>query len=156
MAVLVEGLSVVVRNDALLRKFHGGPRRFQEGLQDESICFDNDLTCIHLRSPDEVERFIGWCESMGLTFALGGKAADIVVLDQRQGPTLQCNWIAHSVLEVDDGESKCRVRICWVAGENYLVSGTRVPSLQFDIQTPVGWRVKGSLSESHAFVPNQR
>ena len=34
MAVLVEGLSVVVRNDALLRKFHGGPRRFQEGLQD--------------------------------------------------------------------------------------------------------------------------
>lgn len=98
MAVLVEGLSVVVRNDALLRKFHGGPRRFQEGLQDESICFDNDLTCIHLRSPDEVELFIGWCESMGLTFSLGGKAADIVVLDQRQGPTLQCNWIAHSVL----------------------------------------------------------
>ena len=80
MAVLVEGLSVVVRNDALLRKFHGGPRRFQEGLQDESICFDNDLTCIHLRSPDEVERFIGWCESMGLTFALGGKAAVMLPL----------------------------------------------------------------------------
>lgn len=75
MAVLVEGLSVVVRNDALLRKFHGRPRRFQEGLQDESICFDNDLICISpCCLPDEVERFIGWCESMGLTFALGGKA----------------------------------------------------------------------------------
>jgi len=156
MAVLVEGLSVVVRNDALLRKFHGGPRRFQEGLQDEAICFDNDLTCIHLRSPDEVERFIGWCESMGLTFATRGQAADIVVLDQRQGPTLPCTWIASSVLKIDDGENKCRACICWLADEAPPASGTRVPSMRFEIQTPVGWRVKGSLSESHVFVPNLR
>ena len=42
MAVLVEGLSIVVRNEALERKFQGGSARFQDGLSNESICFDNN------------------------------------------------------------------------------------------------------------------
>ena len=153
MAVLVEGLSVVVRNEALQRKFQGGSSRFQDGLSNESICFDNELTCVHLRSLDEVGGFIGWCESMGLAFAQGGESVDIVVIDQRQGPTLKCNWIAHSVLEVNDGEAKCMARICWFSSDYHPSSGTRVPSLKFDIAMPVGWRVSNSLSASHVFVP---
>ncbi len=153
MAVLVEGLSIVVRNEALERKFQGGSARFQDGLSNESICFDNELTCVHLRSPDEVGGFIGWCESMGLTFALGGECVDIVVIDQRKGPTLKCNWIAHSVLEVDDDESKCMARVCWFSSDSHPGFGTRVPALQFEIAMPFGWRVSRSLSASHVFLP---
>ena len=153
MAVLVEGLSVVVRNAALDKKFQGGAAMFQDGLCNEAICFDNDLTCVHLRSPDEVGAFIGWGEGMGLTAARNGECVDIVVIDQRQGPTLKCNWIAHSVLEVDDGDMKCMVRVCWLSSDRHPGFGTRVPSLQFDIAMPPGWRVSGSLSQSHVFVP---
>lgn len=154
MAVLVEGLSVVVRNEALDVKFQGGSHRFQDGLSNESICFDNELTCVHLHSPAEVEGFVGWCESMGLTFARNGQCMDIVVVDQRNGPTLKCDWIAHSVLEIDDGQSKCKARVCWISSQSPTSFGTMVPSLQFDIAMPPGWRVTGSLSAKHVFVPN--
>ncbi len=153
MAVLVEGLSVVVRNDALDVKFQGGSHRFQDGLSNEAICFDNELTCVHLSSPDEVGGFIGWCESMGLTFTRGGKCVDIVVVDQRNGPTLKCDWIAHSVLEIDDGQSKCKARVCWISSRSQPEFGTSVPSLQFDIAMPPGWRVIGNAPNlSHALT----
>jgi hypothetical protein len=154
MAVLIEGLSVVVRNNALDEKFPGASRRFQDGLRDDPICFDENLTCIHLASPDEVGAFVRWCESAGLVFLANGVCVDIVVVDQRAGPTTACEWIQFSRVPFYDSQPPGRIAICWMATGAQWGSGTVVPSLKFNISMPVGWRFKGSLSESHVFVPN--
>ena len=155
MAVLIEGLSVLVRNSALDEKFPGGSRQVQDGLGDDKICFDEDLTCIHLASPDEVGAFVRWCESAGLVFLINGICRDIVVVDQRTGPTTDCEWIQYSRVPFNDSQTNGRIAICWMASRvpQHGV-GTVVPGMNFNISTPAGWSFKGSLSESHVFAPN--
>ena len=127
MAVLVEGLSVVVRNSALDKKFPGASSRFQDGLSDDPICFDDNLTCIHLASPDEVGAFVGWCEGAGLIFLANGVCVDIVVVDQRTGPTTDCEWIQYSRVPFNDSQPRGRIAICWMAtGGSQQGSGTVV------------------------------
>ena len=157
MAVLIEGLSVVVRNSALDHKFPGGSSRFQDGLRDDAICFDENLTCIHLTSPDEVGAFVGWCESTGLVFLANGACVDIVVVDQRNGPTTECEWIQYTRVPFNDAQSKGHIAICWLAsGRPQQGAGIVVPSLKFGVSMPVGWSFEGSFSANVLFIPEPK
>jgi hypothetical protein len=154
MAVLIEGLSVVIRNCALDKKFPGGSLRFQQGLRDDPICFDNDLTCMHLKSPEEVGGFIGWCESNGLIFLVNAMAVELVVVDQRTGPTTDCEWIQYSHVPFNDTPSHGQIAVCWLGdGRNQLGAQMAVTSLEFMVSMPMGWQFNGSLSERHHFSP---
>jgi hypothetical protein len=144
MAVLIEGLSVVVRNIALDQKFPGGSKRFQHGLRDDPICFDEDLSCIHLASPEEVSGFVEWCESTGLIFLARGVAVDLVVVDQRTGPTTNCEWIAFSHVPFTDSQSHGKIAVCWLGGSrSQHGTGMVVPSLKFLVSMPIGWQFEG-------------
>jgi hypothetical protein len=155
MTVLIEGLSVVMRNSALDEKFPGGSKRVQDGLRDDTICFDEDLTGIHLSSSDEVGAFVRCCESAGLIFLANGVAVDMVVVDQRTGPTTDCDWIQYSRVPFNDSQSDGHIAVCWLGyGRNQHGTGTAVPGLKFNVAMPVGWSFLGSLSESHRFTPD--
>lgn len=153
MAILIEGLSVVIRKTALDAIFPGGAVRFESGLADEIICSDHDLVCLHFRSPQEVHAFVTWCEQQEITFQLNSRCIDIVVLDQRHGPTAPCNWIEFCHTELDEVPG-AKVALAWLFEDTRIAKGVHMKSLKMSVATPAGWRFAGSLSERHVFVPS--
>ena len=92
MAVLIEGISVVIRADSLLAKFPGGWETFKTIVSNKTLCADNELIRVGFMTPDDVEPFIIKLEKAGLQFLKEEEAIDIVVADQMRGLTSKCSW----------------------------------------------------------------
>jgi hypothetical protein len=65
MAVLVEGISVVVRADSIVKEMQGGWERFRSLVPNGTLCFDDDLARVGFLDPNEVSAFIDRLESEG-------------------------------------------------------------------------------------------
>jgi hypothetical protein len=139
MAVLVEGISGVVRVEAIRDRYPGGWPAFRAGAPNETLCSDDELARLGFMVPGDVEAFIESLERSGLRFLDAGSAMDCVVVDQLRGPTVSCQWIEFGRVPVDGGE----VAACRLAGSqsNLLI-------------TPDGWSYAGSLSQTFGFVPS--
>ena len=88
MAVLVEALSVIVRREAIVRKDSGGWSAFVAAVSNPTFCADFELVRVGFMHPDDVGGFIRRLNARGLTFLDGHEnAVDLVVIDQREGPT---------------------------------------------------------------------
>jgi hypothetical protein len=137
VAVLVEGISVIVRMDAILERIPGGWEAFKGLVPNRSLCADNELARAGFMHPDDVKRFVGVLEGFGLVYRDGETARDIAVVDQLRGPAIRCDWIESGHV----GEKE-RVAACRLAGSSQTV-----------LMRPEGWSYEGSLSQTHAFVP---
>ena len=139
MAVLCEALSVLVPVEALIRLFPGGPAGYQEVVPNTTLCSDGVLTRVGFMHPNDVAFWIERLEDVGLTFVRerpdgSAESVDIVVVDQLQGPTCECPWMA---TEVVDG-----VRWAWLTEYG-----------KGELATPVGW--KPSQSAGMVFHPRE-
>ena len=135
MAVLAEGLSVVIKRSALDAKYPGGWDAFVAQITSDTFCHDDRLARLGFSSPPEVEAFINRIEALGLTYLDGDQAVDMVVVDQDSGFVASCDWakFGHGNL---GGDPKRRVAGCQgVNGAN--------PQLI----TPEGWTFDGSVSQ---------
>lgn len=135
MAVLAEGLSVVIRRSAVDAKFPGGWEAFVNQVANDTFCHDDRLARLGFSNPQEVEKFINGLEFLGLTYLDGDRAIDMVVVDQDSGFVSSCEWakFGHGNL---GGDPKKRVAGCQgVNGAN--------PQLI----TPEGWAFDGSISQ---------
>jgi len=121
VAVLVEALSVIVRNATLAVLYPGGVSGYAADCPNRTFCSDGILTRVGFMAPDDVAAFVERLEGCGLVFLRDGAATDLVVVDQHQGPTTRCGW-----LEV--GEDAAGIRCCWLCG-----------SARGATATPVGW-----------------
>ena len=83
------------------------------------------------------------CHSRTIDLASHVKAADIVVVDQVQGPLSACSWVefGHAFLE---------------GKEKRIAIGRSPGSTDQSIALPDGWRFEHSLSASHTFVPTDK
>jgi hypothetical protein len=142
MAVLIEGISVVVRADALRQKFPGGAEAFAKIVPNQTLCYDDDLFRVGFMSPVDVEWFVEQLEDAGLEFLRDDEAVDLVVVDQFGGPTTKCTWL--DVVRVDIFENDVSVAAALLVGS---------PLTQFAI--PHGWKYKGSLSACSVYVPSE-
>ena len=68
MAVLVEGISVLIRKDSIQNKMTGGDARFKLLIPNSTFCEDDQLARVGFLSPAEVESFIDELENAALTF----------------------------------------------------------------------------------------
>jgi hypothetical protein len=150
MAVLVEGISVIVRRDAIERKLKGGWAAFVGAVPNTTSCADDHLARVGFMVPSDVEHFVDSLECAGLTFKSKGKAIDLAFVDQVRGPTIDCEWLEFGRFSF--GDSGGKVAVAWLFEGKRIAAGVHFPgeSLQFAI--PEGWTYEGSLSERFTFV----
>ena len=152
MAVLIEGISVVVRRDAIGAKLQGGWQAFSDLVPNGTLCTDGQLARVGFMSPDEVEEFIQSLERLGLRFLDGGTAQDISVVDMLTGPAQDTSW-----LEFLCKSKERKISSCWLfEGPRDKGAGTYLPSLNMEVAVPYGWTYEGSLTEQHKFIPSKR
>jgi hypothetical protein len=138
VAVLVEGISVVVRRAAIDAHYPDGWNGFARDAPNRTLCADADLVRVGFMSPDDVKSFVQGLERQGLTFSDGKLAVDLVVVDRVMGPSVRCPWAEFGSVKLKDG----KVSACQLVG-----------SRDINVACPVGWEFSGSLSEKFEFVP---
>jgi hypothetical protein len=85
MAVLIEGISVVARCNAILESFHGGHVAFSEHVPNKTLCADGELAAVAFMTPVGAKDYVGLLEKNGLRHVAGESFIDIVVVDQISG-----------------------------------------------------------------------
>lgn len=143
MAVLIEAISIVFRRDAIDERYVGGWEAFQGHVPNATLCTDGPLVRVGFMGPPDAQAFVADVEGSGLRFLVDGVAADLVVVDQQQGPLNPCRWLAFGKLQLDDGGT---VAMAWLSDESDPAPGGA-------LATPPGWTFEGSLSQQFRFVP---
>jgi hypothetical protein len=77
----------------------------------------------------DVQTFVTALGRGGLSFMPDGRAVDLVVVDQVQGPTCPCDWIAFG-------------------------AGLYMSSAEFEFATPAGWEYDCLLSKTFIRIPD--
>ena len=152
MAVLVEGISVIVRKQAIEAGLRGGWQAFMATVPNNTFCDDGDLARVGFMHPLDVQAYVEHLASLGLVFARDGAFVDIAVVDQRQGPTLSAPWLEFAKLPFGEGPE--RVSACWLyEGSRDFGAGVYMRDLSMPLAVPADWRYEESLSAQSEFVP---
>ncbi len=135
MAVLTEGLSVIVRRSAIDGRFQGGWAAFVAQLPPDSLCDDGELARVGFKDSIEAEAFVRALTRAGLVFVddRGGQARDLAVVDQLVGLTTPCDWLEVGSAQL--AEDGTRVGACRLVGSSVA-----------EILTPRDWVYAGSLT----------
>ena len=141
MALLVEGISVIVRIDRIDDTYPGGRDGFEYECPNQTLIADGDLASVGFMDPADVESFCKQLEDYGLVFQREGKAIDFAVVDQLQGLRVDCDWLTFGYSEIDGN----RVAVAVLSGSEK----------KYAIYHPEWWKFEKSLSESKIFVPNE-
>jgi hypothetical protein len=144
MAVLAEGISVVIRADRLLAAFESDWGAFKAIVPNKTLCADDELVRVGFMVPVDVKAFVDGLAARGLTYVADGAAQDLVVVDQMRGPLVRCDWVEFGQIRLG-GDPKQRVAACRLVG-----------STQSVVITPEGWSFEKSVSSSFGFVPNEQ
>ena len=142
MAVLIEGISVVIRRSAIMDKFPGGWEGFLSDVPNQTLCADDELARVGFMIPADAESYIKRLERFGLRYLVDGLAVDVVVADQQRGFAATCNWAEFGQVSLDE-ESGRRVAACQAKNSTLTT-----------LVSPAGWQYQGSLSQTFGFVPS--
>lgn len=152
MAVLVEGISVVIRLDAVDRVVPDGREALKALIPNATFCSDGELARVGFLSPGDTEVFVDELKTHGLQFIVDGKCKDIAVVDQQRGLTVPCDWLEFAHLRMSDG----KVGACWLFEGPRVAAGLHMKGTSIELATPAGWEYEGSLSQKFTFSPRQR
>src|SRR5262249_5919117 len=100
MAVLIEAVSVVVKVAALDQQFAGGWDAFKDLIPRGTSCVDGQLIRLGFMPPAAAASFVDGLSQNGLTQMDNGKAVDLVIVDQQNGPTTPCDSIEFGTVSV--------------------------------------------------------
>ena len=151
MAVLVEGISVIVRRDSIDRAYRGGWDAFVASVPNATLCFDGEIARVGFMAPQKVGNYIDVLAERGLTFLEDDKAKDIAVADQQRGLTASCEWLEFGRLRYGEGDDK--VSACWLFEGSRIAAGIHMRGRSMQLSTPSGWEFEGSLSQKFSFIP---
>ncbi len=142
MAVLVEGISVIVRLDRLQERYPGGREAFERRVPNNTFCCDDELARVGFVDPSEVRNFVDHLAESGLRYIVDGEAQDLVVADQQKGFMALCDWAECVIIELA-GDPIKRVACCKLKGSE---------STEFAL--PDEWQFEESLTSKFHFVPS--
>ena len=150
MAVLIEGISVVVRWDAIDRAFRGGRSAFLTTLPNKTYCGATTSRASgswprRTYRPRRLSRVTGSSSSRNGELWTSPWSTRCAARRSRAG------WLEFG--RVVYGESGGEVGACWLRKGPRRAEGARVSTAPMTIATPAGWRYEGSLSARHVFVP---
>lgn len=140
MAVLIEALTVVIRCEAIVKKYTGGIETFTASVPNKTLCADGELAGVSFMVPADVQRYIEHLEHNGLIYKESDTSIDIVVVDQIRGITSPCDW-------VDFGETN------WNNDPQSPISVCCAKETKVDtVVVPDGWSYKKSLSANYKYI----
>jgi hypothetical protein len=144
MAVLIEGISVIVRVDRIAAQFKGDFEAFKRLIPNQRFCADRELVQVGFMAPNDAKAFVSQLEGLGLRFLSEQRQAlDIVVVDQQNGPTSECGWAEFGRVKIGPDSSQ-EVAVCRLL--NSKVN---------QVVMPPHWKFEGSLSDSFRFVKTE-
>lgn len=138
MAVLIEGLSVVIRRRAIDGRFQGGWEALLAQLPQPTLCDDGEIARVGFTDSEQCQQFVMALIQAGLEYVdeVNGMAKDFAVVDQRAGITTLCDWLDYGHVTLDD--------------DGAMVAACRtIDSASSEIVTPRDWSYRGSLSERY-------
>lgn len=141
MAVLVEGISVIVRREAIERKIAGGWDAFRKTVPNRTLCADEEIARVGFMSPSDTRMYIEMLERLGLRFRENGEAVDLAVVDQLGGPTVKCRWLEFGRLP-HGGEGRT-IAACWLVEGPGTGPETDGRPKSLTVEVPEGWDREG-------------
>jgi hypothetical protein len=142
MAVLVEGISVIVRRDTVDAQYPGGWEAYVKDVPNKTLCSDERLARVGFMTSYGVDRFVARLERLGFEFIRDARAVDVCIVDQHQGPTARCDWLEYFYLEMFGSTN--RVAVC-----------RAVKDSRDEFAVPDGWNFEHSLTRNHNVVRNE-
>ena len=85
MSVLLECLSVIVKNSKIISDFPGEMNGFMESMPSGHNCTDGEIIRVGFMHPDDTKKYVQFLKSLGLIFVKNYKAVDICVIDSYYG-----------------------------------------------------------------------
>lgn len=134
MAILIEGISVVVRCRAIVRGYAGGQSAFAADVPNDTLRADGELAAVTFLTPADVKAYVERIEGKGLRYLRNGAPEDIVVVDQKSGIRGSCDWVRLGVTEWNDRQGQT-VTVCQLN-----------PTVVDRIVAPKGWAYETSLT----------
>jgi len=131
MAVLVEGISVIVRRWDVSRRYPRGLRGYRALCANGTLCTDGQLVRVGFISPDAALAFVAGLQEVGFVGVSDGMSIDSCLVDQRQGMVYRASWLEIFRFPYQGGS----LTLAALAGDN---SAT--------VAVPKGWRFEDSLS----------
>lgn len=142
MAVLIEGISIVIRRKTIDEKYPGGWDGFVEDAPNRTLCADDKIARLGFMDPNDAESYIKGLEKIGFKYIVDGKTSEIAVIDQTRGFMADCNWLEAGRVEMAD-DTKHIFTAC-------ILKGCKSKQLIF----PHGWKYEESLSCHYGFIPS--
>jgi hypothetical protein len=139
MPVLVEGISPIIRVQAIHDRYAGGWTAFDDSVPNNTLCSDNEVARVGFMTPQDCEAFVGQLERHGLTFLRDGQCQDIAVAVQDSGLTAPCDWLEVGRIALTPGQT---VTTAWL-------KGTTIEN----VFCPPNWTYEKSLSRQYAVAP---
>ena len=140
MAVLVEGISVIIKRSVIEEKYPGGWEAFVADAPNKTLCADEELARVGFMTPVDVEQYVKHLGQYGFRYLEEGMAIDLVVADQLRGLLAESDWCEFGQVS-GGGNNLDRIAGCRAVG-----------SMATTLACPEGWKYDGSLSQMYAFV----
>ncbi len=145
MAVLVEGISVIIRNSALAQRYPGGVAAFADAAPNASYCSDGELARLGFMAPTDVKACVQGLERKGLRYTdESHSAVDLVVVDQQNGFLVSCSWAAFRRVEIGKNF------------EHLIATCSLRDSTLTTVALPAEWVFETSLSAKFNFVETDK
>jgi len=137
MAVITEGISIIVPVEVIERKYAGGMAAYANDCPNNTFCADEHLARIGFMVPDDARRFVQGLEARGFVPHDGRGFVDLAIVDQMRGPTANCSWLIW-------GRDEKGIAAAWIPDEK--------PE---QLAVPKGWTFEGSFSQQSNFVSHE-
>lgn len=136
MAVLVEGISVIIQREQLEKVISWD--QFKSIVPNSTLCADSEVARVGFMSPADTKSFVQELEAIGLRYLINGTAQDVSVVDQQEGVMMPTPWLEVGHIELDG---------------NQIAAARLKGSTLKTVLTPDGWVYEGSLTQSFSFLP---
>jgi hypothetical protein len=93
MAIEAQNISVIVKFEKVNKSFPGGWTEFKKILPKETSCTDGEIVSAQFKKSKEAKAFINKLILYGFVWTTNKESKDIVVVDEKTGPTTKCNWL---------------------------------------------------------------
>jgi hypothetical protein len=143
MAVIVEGISVIIKASAIIDKYPGGWESFKARVPNNTLCADGELIRIGFMAPNDVKAIIDDLMPHGIIYLQDKKSQDLVVVDQIRGFAAKCEWAEFGKIDWQ-GDPKKKVSACRAVGSKIE-----------EVLTPDGWDYDRSLSKHFKFIQTE-
>ncbi|MEZ5126808.1 MAG: hypothetical protein R2826_11310 [Thermoleophilia bacterium] len=154
MAVLVEGISVVVRRDAIDERHDGGLPAFTEAVPSVLFAADDYIAVVGFQAPEEAEAYCVTLAEAGINFGDEDDddvPTDVAVVDQFEGILTDTDWLECARFDFD--EQGHEITVCWFITGEHLHGEIDLPGEELDVAVPAGWEYEHSLSAAARYIP---